>query len=336
MRRARGFSFTEILFAVMILGIGFIMVAAMFPVAIRQTEANSRETITASVGRSSAEYLSKMALVQWPPGAAAGAFTESILRPTLTSAPPLASIMIPAGQTSFVIPGQVWSMFDSRDTVTSGVLAHNAFVWQSVCNNAIVPGDPRYAWVGMWKRDFIATGPPGAPATGMIYGPSAQIILIGIKSTIRPAYLSTDVQNPPTATCPFLPHLLAAQISRSATGYSTAVITSTNNPINSPLAEGAYIVISDDSYTATNQHGVFTGRIFRLGTFISRAGRKYTYQLLPGSDLTPGDAATMTSLGFPATLNVTVLLVGAAPATTTTFSGPAQDVAVYTTYVQTN
>src|SRR6478752_1573982 len=34
----RAFSFAEILFAVMILGIGFIMVAAMFPVAIRQTQ----------------------------------------------------------------------------------------------------------------------------------------------------------------------------------------------------------------------------------------------------------------------------------------------------------
>src|SRR5689334_12002195 len=39
-----GFTFTEILFALMILGIGFIMVAAMFPVAIRQTQQTVLET----------------------------------------------------------------------------------------------------------------------------------------------------------------------------------------------------------------------------------------------------------------------------------------------------
>src|SRR5882672_5687873 len=42
------FSFTEILFAIMILGIGFIMVAAMFPVALSQTESSSQETIGAA------------------------------------------------------------------------------------------------------------------------------------------------------------------------------------------------------------------------------------------------------------------------------------------------
>lgn len=44
-RALRGFSILEVLFAVIILGIGFIMVAAMFPVAIHQTRANVDESI---------------------------------------------------------------------------------------------------------------------------------------------------------------------------------------------------------------------------------------------------------------------------------------------------
>lgn len=40
----RAFSIVEVLFAVMILGIGFILVAAMFPVAIQQTQATVDET----------------------------------------------------------------------------------------------------------------------------------------------------------------------------------------------------------------------------------------------------------------------------------------------------
>src|SRR5438309_8931756 len=41
--RRHGFTFMEILFAVMILGIGFIMVAAMFPAALKQTQGNIEE-----------------------------------------------------------------------------------------------------------------------------------------------------------------------------------------------------------------------------------------------------------------------------------------------------
>src|SRR3954463_6543668 len=51
-RNARtAFSFTEILFAVMILGIGFIMVAAMFPVALQQTENSTSDTNAANMAR---------------------------------------------------------------------------------------------------------------------------------------------------------------------------------------------------------------------------------------------------------------------------------------------
>lgn len=46
-----GFTFTEVLFAVIILGLGFIMVAALFPVGIKQTMNNSEETYGSALGR---------------------------------------------------------------------------------------------------------------------------------------------------------------------------------------------------------------------------------------------------------------------------------------------
>jgi hypothetical protein len=48
--RHTGFSFIEILFAIFILGIGFIMIAALFPVAIRQTQATLSQTYARNVG----------------------------------------------------------------------------------------------------------------------------------------------------------------------------------------------------------------------------------------------------------------------------------------------
>src|SRR5438477_2700389 len=44
----RGFSFAEVMFAVIILGIGFIMIAAIFPVAIQQGKATNDETTGAA------------------------------------------------------------------------------------------------------------------------------------------------------------------------------------------------------------------------------------------------------------------------------------------------
>ena len=48
-RRRGGFSFIEVLFAVMTLGLGFILIAALFPVSIRQTQATADESVGAGV-----------------------------------------------------------------------------------------------------------------------------------------------------------------------------------------------------------------------------------------------------------------------------------------------
>lgn len=73
-RMRRGFSFVEVLFAVMILGIGFIMIAGVFPVAIAQTQTNGEESVGAALARSAASYLSTIPFSSYPgewPGTAA-------------------------------------------------------------------------------------------------------------------------------------------------------------------------------------------------------------------------------------------------------------------------
>ena len=52
--RKRGFSIVEVMFAIMILGVGFIMVAAIFPVAIQQNQANIEESTGRTVALSGA------------------------------------------------------------------------------------------------------------------------------------------------------------------------------------------------------------------------------------------------------------------------------------------
>ena len=52
----RGFTFTEVMFAVILLGIGFIMLAGMFPVAIQQTQTTAEESSTAPIAQDGRAY----------------------------------------------------------------------------------------------------------------------------------------------------------------------------------------------------------------------------------------------------------------------------------------
>src|SRR4051812_18958961 len=57
LRSRRAFSFAEVMFAVIILGVGFIMIAALFPVAIRQSKSNADETAAAANARGGANVV---------------------------------------------------------------------------------------------------------------------------------------------------------------------------------------------------------------------------------------------------------------------------------------
>ena len=56
-----GFTFIEVLFAVILLGIGFIMIAAVFPVAIQQTSAVSDETQGTALARDAIKKIQAVA-----------------------------------------------------------------------------------------------------------------------------------------------------------------------------------------------------------------------------------------------------------------------------------
>jgi hypothetical protein len=56
----KGFTFTEILFAVMLLGIGFIMLAGLFPVGIQQTQSAVDDTAAATVAANAAKLISQV------------------------------------------------------------------------------------------------------------------------------------------------------------------------------------------------------------------------------------------------------------------------------------
>jgi type II secretory pathway pseudopilin PulG len=324
--RRRGFSFTEILFAVMILGIGFIMVAAMFPVAIHQTEDSNRETIAAAIGRSSYSCLNELAGQEVTWSGITPALTSSVLLPTVSNASLYTTqVTIPATG-SIVVPGQVWSFNDTRDTfynpVTYGIAptavnyVHPTLLWTLISKNLIQATDSRFAWAAFYKRDLIATGKATTLQTP-VPANFAQVIIVGVQSKVKPAYDPVaDTQLPST-----LFPLLVNNVTVSAGTTAGTGLTITFNAASPAVAEGAYVIISSDGAS-----GLYNGRVYRLGPLLS--GSTTQYYIVPGQ----GPAAT-----DPTLTGASVYVVGRAPDPTNPGSaaGASQDVSVYSTFVQT-
>lgn len=118
-RLRRGFSFTEVLFAVMILGIGFILIAGIFPVAISQTALSQDDTIGASTARGAVAAYSSL---------------------------PYLSSLIPND-------GLVTRFTDDAVNVPVGATTVSVKPWSLVKGNQVLAEDQRYGWIAMVRRE---------------------------------------------------------------------------------------------------------------------------------------------------------------------------------------
>lgn len=334
----RGFSFTEILFAVMILGIGFIMVAAIFPVAIQQTGLTGEETVASNIAREATDAMTSIN-------------NSAYLPPTVANPPTLAAA---SGQR---VIGQVWGLHDDRMVNwTPSVPTANTqrdTTWNAISGNLILPMDRRYAWVGMYKRD----GTWNNTANGISPDPYAQVIFIGVQCRTRSNYDPTidldrdpNISPPPPATLE--PTVLTASFRALDTSNVPVIVfdnSAGDNRVNR-VGPGAFVVISDDQLGTSNvpayhqYAGQFNGHVFRLGNFRPdlSSGTQAVYEMAPGYDAFPDPGINP---GLSEIRNAQVLVVGRAYASPTNptngastlqFDGPVQDIAVYVSYIRVN
>lgn len=114
-----GFSFVELLFATMLLGIGFILIAAMFPVAATQTRATQDEITAAAIARGMTDTVRSLA-------------RNNLMPPT---------------------EGQVRSIRNpQRTTGTTQDFPAGDALWNRLAPMAIDPTDPRFASVIFYRR----------------------------------------------------------------------------------------------------------------------------------------------------------------------------------------
>ena len=368
------FSFIEVLFAVILLGIGFIMIAGVFPVAIQQAAAVSDETQGMLIARDAVRKIQAIA-----DGTTVSA-AASLFQPTLK---PLTANGAPAGTTVPVVAGFCYSLN------------------QAIGPDAFYSSDRRFGWVGFYRRDSAANAfaqvtvvsleNPNFPNYITAYQPGETTTLSTaypngyVSPTVAPPipplqynYSATSAFTPPAsgsapALLPvFTPTANAALKAAAATpplgpagytitleydsasGNSYAVIQLTSTP--SSDTTGAYLIVADDGtqYDSTNKYvpaPLLNGRILRLGSVFTSTSTATTYLLQPGFDLQLTDLtnlgsvnknSSVTTSGTITSATVDAFIIGRAPALSSgteysgPFTGPNQDIAATSAFIRIN
>ena len=167
-----GFSFAEVLFAVIILGVGFILVAAIFPVAIQQTQSTVEDAAAAAAARQAAGVISAVpTAVPNPqylpfPTSAQLMTNPSVAVAQLTLFPPTVKAYVPPPATAIPTAGTV--------PPPAIVVPFTGPRLDAVRGNLVNATDGRFAYVPFYRREN------GAPV--------AQLIVIAVTARNRPVF----------------------------------------------------------------------------------------------------------------------------------------------------
>jgi type II secretory pathway pseudopilin PulG len=312
----RGFSFTEVLFAVMVLGIGFIMIAAMFPVTIRQTQNTMGDTQGANEAQAAMAYLQSIG-------------TNQNFPPTVPGANK---------------PAQVYTLKDVP-TATPGPGGNPGYV--AAKGNMVNPNSPRLAWLPLYRRGVHTVAGVTVPDS------FAQVFVIAVQSRNRPQYNTgfrnpqpySDFDVPPNATpangdvAPLDPKPVEVTVVYNSTRQRGELQITTPNPPPAFAAPGAYVIIADDPNDTEDplkKAGQSNGRIYQLGEFDEQFG---VWTLMPGSDMIRknGGAAIAgddNDIKKPAKAYMVGRGYTNPFSAADGYSGPAQELGVYTGYIQ--
>ena len=328
-RPRRAFSFTEVLFAVMVLGIGFIMIAAMFPVTIRQQQTTFEETVGASTANMALAYLQNNDIL------------KNLQR---------------TGNSEWE-RCQVFSAGENRN--------NNKDIWETIAGNFVLPENPRVAWVPLFRRPnnelgvaqvymFVVFNRNRPAFETMNVDPTQPPVrpdpILQGKDIFRIAGNAKTLKdkNPDYATLepkPVLVTTLAADKNPKSNGLDWIEFVREKSGSSSKdvdyreaAAEGGYVVIAD----VEGADAFMNGRVYQMGARVDvGTPDRYVFELIPGNDLAPGDVELTKSKGSAAYIIGRALRDPTIPwdpdstrPSYNPFEGPTQDVAIYTGFVR--
>ena len=317
--RPRAFSLTEVMFAVIVMGIGFIMVAAIFPVTISQSKQTVEETTAAAMARGGMALTGGIGggsdfngvgplmpitdLYTSPPATAQAAAT--------TTADLGGSLPTVAATQRHYTRGKVLSFHDIRlNDATGGGTDFRNNLWNAVKGSIVVPSDPRFAWVPFYRRDTAYINPQVFGGTPMVIGtpgmivspaPFAQVYMIPVAVRTRSTYDNTDVAGVASNLQPRHVQVLVRYETTIAAyvfefGPSVPPLGSGTVVDLDSIAEGAVVIISDDRiHTPVQDRGIMNGRTYRVGAerpdVPPTIANGRVFEMAPGSEFKPDPGA---------------------------------------------
>lgn len=259
-QRRRGFSFTEIMFAVVILGIGFIMVAAIFPVALQQSKSTAEEINAAGIARGAAHYAGQVFSDDADPNPLGAAVTNLPATGIAANAnrPQVMQIPVEVNPVNPLVPS----------------------AWAMLRGSMLMTEDPRYAYVMLYRRDGDR-----ADNAHVGWASYAQIYVFPVQVRNKETFtsLDTDLLTAPSPlysltapTANLMAHPVRVLVCVDDTGTSLiafdlgATASALEQSNVRAAAEGAYVVIADDKIAPPagpqgDNRGRMNGRIYKLG-----------------------------------------------------------------------
>jgi hypothetical protein len=266
------------MFAVIVLGIGFIMIAAIFPVAISQTQLSADDTAGVSTGYAGFALMQKL-----------------IAQEGLNAAnpPPLGSHL------NYVLDGTVHPIEDAAVAIPGPMNR-----WDLLRGNFISSSDPRFGWIPIgYKGTDLAAGTPNTIHR------FAEFYVMAVRARNRSNLDVNDfLPKAPMTIAPLHSKPIAGVRIEDASVSSKGVdmVTFTPGATNNDAAEigGAYILVANDNAT-----GLMNGQYYKIGVQLDTD----MWQLDPAKDfqINPGpDRILNTGDDIKAIASASVLAVG--------------------------
>jgi Tfp pilus assembly protein PilV len=305
--RHRGVTFTEVMFAVVVLGIGFIMLAAIFPVAIMQTKTSLEQTQGAALSRSALRYMEQV-----------GTLTDN--------GNPAKSLLEVTDGGVVGSPAKVVAITNNpAASATAQALFHAA------SGDMIRADDPRYAFIPLYRRATVSIT---VPFTANIPAPYAQVFVFAVQIRATDNHpggtynVAQDVLRPTTTTLPAVLEPRVAQVTlKYVDGTDNNVIEFTAG--SESVGEGSYVIIAD---------GTSSGRIYRIGSLLTGdpSTGKAKWQLAPGYELKSDNSEDVATATAAYVVGKQLQNPTQAFSASNPYINIVQDVGCYTTFVRVN
>jgi hypothetical protein len=299
------------------------MIAAIFPVAIMQTQATMEETVGTTVTRNGISYMRGSPLMN----AAKLPFTGSSVAAPAPPTPPNPAVVYSFNDPR-IVPGA-----PPNDQPAPNDKPLPQALWNSIKQNLIVSDDSRFAYVPMYVRD------PGSNFT--------KLIVIGVRIRTRDQFKSgtgLDTERRAGGVCAELEPrpVKVALVDGTAGGTADRIIienldigpaalqtlSQNSNAVDAAVADG-YVIISEDGIADDNttpfknEHGRLNGRIYRLGPELQSPGAgQRAFELAAGDDMASNAENQTDAIAF-------IVGRGYADVAGTNYGGPSMAVQRY-------